>query len=74
MNGSIHIYYHFRHSSIGNECKANSRFQVGRVCLMKVSGRPRPYWNLVKITEILKGRDGEVRVIKIKKSDGSITI
>ena len=32
---------------------------------MKVSGHPRPYWNLVTVTEISKGRDGEVRVIKI---------
>ena len=57
-----------------NVIKANTKFQVGRVCFMKVSGRPRPFWNLVKITEILKGRDGEVRVIRIKKSDGFITI
>ena len=41
---------------------------------MKVPGKPRPYWNLVRINKILQSSYNETRVVEIIKSDGKPTV
>ena len=41
----------------------------GKIVLLKVPNRPRPYWNLGRITDVLSS-DDETRVFKVKRADG----
>ena len=47
--------------------------KVGAVVLLKSPFKPRPYWTLVKIVELVPSSDGEVRSVKIQRPDGSVT-
>ena len=49
----------------------DKRFKIGKVVLLKLPGRPRPYWSLAKITALHPGQDGEIRVVSCTKGDGS---
>ena len=40
----------------------------GKIVLLKVPNRPRPYWNLARITDVLSS-DDETRVFKVKRAD-----
>ena len=52
----------------------NKYLHVGSVVLMKHPIKPRPYWTLCKIVELLPGPDGLVRVAKVLKADKSTVI
>ena len=46
---------------------------VGSVVLIKNPVRPRPYWTLCRILELLPGEDDIVRVVKVLRPDRSTT-
>ena len=56
------------------ECHENPEFlYVGSVVLIKNPVRPRPYWSIGRIVELLPGEDGIIRVVKVRRADRSIT-
>ena len=42
------------------------RVQVGDVVILKEDGTAKCLWKLAKVTEVLEGRDGQVRSAKIQ--------
>ena len=40
--------------------------QVGDIVLLRNEGKPRAFWKLAKVTELVRGRDGAVRSAKIQ--------
>lgn len=47
--------------------------KVGSIVLLRNTFRARPYWSLVKIIELLPGKDGNIRVVRIQRHDGAVT-
>lgn len=50
----------------------NKYLHLGSVVLIKHPVKPRPYWNLGRITELIAGEDGLVRVVRVLKADHSV--
>ena len=48
--------------------------KVDDVVLVKNPAKPRPYWLLGRVVEIISGDDGKVRSAKVKRGDGSIQL
>ena len=44
--------------------------KAGSVVLVRHPVKSRPYWSMARITEIVPGSDGEIRVVKIRTSQG----
>ena len=60
-----------KHLFQGQSNLDDSNFKIDQVVLVKVPNKPRPFWHLGRIIELLPGTDQEVRVCKVKKSDSS---
>ena len=61
-------------SSYGiDECKQSTYLKIGSVVLIKNPVKPRPYWSIGKIIELLPGDDNLVRVCRVLKPDHTIT-
>ena len=60
-----------KHPLQGQSNPDDSNFKIDQVVLVKVPNKPRPFWHLGRIIELLPGTDQEVRVCKVKKSDSS---
>ena len=55
------------------ELHTNPNFlYVGSVVLIKNAVKPRPYWTIGKIVEMLPGEDGLIRVVKVMRPDHNI--
>ena len=52
----------------------NKYLCVGSVVLIQHPVKPRPYWSIGRIVEILPGDDNLVRVVKVKKPDKSVLV
>ena len=49
-----------------------NRIKVGDVVLVKMIDRPRPFWLLGLVLEIVMGCDNIIRSVKLKRGDGQI--
>ena len=49
-----------------------NRVKAGDVVLIKLPNKPRPYWLLGRIQELIVGFDGKVRSVKVKRGDGQL--
>lgn len=47
--------------------------EVGDVCLITEEGSKRPSWPLGRVVEVIKGRDGLVRTLRLQTSKGTVT-
>ena len=47
--------------------------KVGSILMLKNPFKPRIFWSLVKIVDLIPSKDGNIRVVKIQRSDGSQT-
>ena len=45
---------------------------MGDVVLIKTFNKPRPYWLLGKVIELIMGRDSKGRTVKVKQGNGAI--
>lgn len=57
---------HFRKSR-----KRETTPSVGDVCLLQNENQPIWQWNLVRITQLMASKDGQVRKVKIRTTNGS---
>ena len=48
-----------------------NRIAVGDVVLVSSPNKPRPFWGMGRVTEILPGQDGAVRCVRILRADKS---
>ena len=48
-----------------------NKVNVGEIVLISVPNKTRPYWQMGRITELLPGRDGIVRSVKLIRPDRS---
>ena len=49
-----------------------NRIRVGDVVLIKAINKPRPYWIMGKILEVIMGPDSKIRTVKVKQGNGAI--
>ncbi len=49
-----------------------NRIKVGDIVLIKAINRPRPYWMMGKVLEILMGYDNKIRTVKVKQGNGAL--
>ena len=61
--------FSLKHPFQNKKTDFSSKFMPGKIVLLKVPNRPRPYWNLGRITDVLSSND-ETRVFKVKRADG----
>ena len=48
------------------------RIKVGDIVLIKAFNKPRPFWMMGKVLELIIGYDGKVRSVKLKQGNGSV--
>jgi len=48
-----------------------NKIQANDVVLIAVPNKTRPFWQLGKVTELLPGKDGKVRAVKLRRADHS---
>jgi len=49
----------------------SNQVAVGKVVMIFAPNKTRPYWQMGKIMELLPGKDGVVRTVKLKRPDNS---
>ena len=49
-----------------------NRIKVGDVVLIKAINKPRPYWMMGKVIEIILGHDNKIRTVKVKQGNGAL--
>ncbi len=49
-----------------------NKVKVGDIVLIKAVNKPRPFWMMGKILELIMGHDNKVRTVKLKQGNGSI--
>ena len=49
-----------------------NRIKVGDIALIKAINKPRPFWMMGKVLELVIGFDGKIRSVKLKQGNGSI--
>ena len=48
-----------------------NRIKVGDIVLIKAFNKPRPYWMMGKVLELVMGFDGSIRSVKLKQGNGT---
>ena len=51
----------------------NNKISVGDIVLVKLLNKPRPYWVLGHVLELVRGHDDKVRSVKLKIGDVVVT-
>ena len=51
-----------------------NRIKTGDVVLIEHPERPRPFWQLGRVVDLLPGRDGVVRCVRLVKPDRSTSV
>ena len=51
-------------------CDWHYAMKVGDVVLVKLPLKPRPFWLLAKVLEIVTGQDSVIRSVKLQRADG----
>ena len=49
-----------------------NRIKVGDIVLIKAFNKPRPFWIMGKVLEVVIGFDGKIRSVKVKQGNGSV--
>ena len=49
-----------------------NRIKVNDVVLIKAINKPRPYWMMGKVIELIMGLDNKVRTVKVRQGNGAI--
>lgn len=49
-----------------------NRMKAGDVVLVKLPNKPRPYWLLGRIVELIIGFDNKIRSVKVMRGDGQV--
>ena len=49
-----------------------NRIKVGDIVLIKAFNKPRPFWMMGKVLELIIGFDNKVRSVKLKQGNGSV--
>ena len=57
-----------------HEVNFQNKIKIDDVVLIKQPQKPRPYWVLGRVLELIIGDDGKVRSVRIKRGDGSIQV
>ena len=52
--------------------KWENRIKVGDIVLIKAINKPRPFWMMGKVLEVIIGYDGSIRSVKLKQGNGAI--
>ena len=60
------------HSRNLYQSRWENRIKVGDIVLIKAFNKPRPFWIMGKVLELVVGFDGNVRSVKLKQANGSI--
>ena len=60
------------HSRILYQNSWENRIKVGDTVLIKAINKPRPFWIMGKVLELVIGFDGKIRSVKLKQGIGSI--
>ena len=45
---------------------------MGDIVLIKAINKPRPFWMMGKVLEIVMGFDGSIRSVKLKQGNGTV--
>ena len=48
-----------------------NRIKIGDIVLINVPNKPRPFWPMGRVLELLTGSDGKVRSVRLKRDDSS---
>ena len=59
------------HRFFTKEFTPHCYLKVGSIVLMSSPIKPRPFWNLVKIVEIMPSSDDNIRSVRVQRGDGS---
>ena len=59
------------YKNLYEDCWEN-RIKVDDVVLVKLPNKPRPFWLLGKVLEVIVGHDNKIRSVKVKRGDGVI--
>ena len=57
-----------------HEIEFVNRIKVGDVVLIRNPIKPRPFWQLGRVLELIMGDDHKVRSVKLKRGDGSVQV
>ena len=49
-----------------------NRIKVGDIVLIKAFNKPRPFWMMGRVLEVVIGFDGNIRSVKLKQGNGSV--
>ena len=55
-----------------HESRWENRIKAGDVVLVKLPNKPRPYWLLGRVQEVILGFDDKIRSVRLKRGDGQI--
>ena len=55
-----------------HEVNWQNKIRAGEVVLVKLPNKPRPFWLLGRVLELVVGHDNKVRSVKLKRGDGQI--
>ena len=61
------------HKNTQNCPKVHPYLKVGSIVLLKNPFKNKVFWTMVRITEIIPSRDGQIRAVKIIRPDGTTT-
>ena len=49
-----------------------NRIQVGDIVLVQMPNKPRPFWLMGRVLEVVLGFDNKIRSVKLQRSDGTV--
>ena len=50
----------------------DNKIKIGDVVLIKASNKPRPYWMMGRVLELIQNQDHRVRTVRLKQGNGAI--
>ena len=51
-----------------------NKINVGDVVLIATPNKSRPWWSMGRVTELLHGKDGAIRTVKVSRPDGTSAV
>ena len=60
----------FKEPSSNSKCKSKGELQIGSVVLIKEDNIPHLRWPLGVVTQVYPGKDGFMRTVNVKTSNG----
>ena len=53
-------------------CSFENKIKLGDIMLIKSPLKTRPFWSLGEVLELIQGSDNLVRILKVRKGNGTI--